>query len=460
MKNKPSQVGAEFADEYLGHEGPIAINVEDARYRYYQWLRKWFGFKQKEVTNKCPFYQSMVAGSLIILGSIVPIIIMKIIDIFILWPLSYIAPDFVDEFNTMAAKNKMVFSWAITLALLVIALIVGALLSSPILAWVGLVVHCIYAIPWIILTGLWLIITFLITEGLPWLFFGIGFIFEVIFAFIILLINFPWLSVLMWAMVFVAGFVVGSVMLVLLYKLGVWFFKSSFAAWIIRKSCDIREFRIRKRKEHKVKVHKRKYEKKRMRELKEVESGGWREPNETWNEILKAAFSLIWAGLKIFPGYPLKWFGYFIMGIVGVIIFVFECIGWFLGKVWDIIVVAWSLITETISNHCPPIDFVVEINERGDLIPRTNGAFRFMSESLESELFISSSDLPDGFKPSIAKGGRRATIRCTILSNHLEMAKKNRYKYASGELSEMAIDVYEIQDLEYNPGRVIKKKKK
>ncbi len=455
MKNKPSQVGAGFADEYLGHEETIVINVEDARYRYYQWLRKWFGLKKKEVTNKCPFYQSMAWGSLIMLASIVPIIIMKIIDIFILWPLSYIAPDFVDDFNETASKNKMVFSWLITIILMLIAAIVGTFLSTNILPWVGLVVHCIYAIPWIILASVWFLIAFLITEGLPWLFFGIGFLFEALFAFIILLINIPWLSVLMWAMVALAGIVAGCAMLVLLYKLGIWFFKSSFTAWIIRKSCDIREFRIMRRRKHKVKVHKRKYEKKRMRELKEV--GTWKEPNETWNEILKAAFSLIWAGLKIFPGYPFKWFGYVLETVVKAMILVFLGLGWFARKIWDVIVVVWSLITETISNHCPPIDFVIEINERGDLIPQLHGNFRFISKDLESDIFIRPSNLPAGFKPSIAKGGRRATIRCTILSNHLEIAKRNRYKYATG--SGIDIDVYEIQDLEYNPGRVIRKKK-
>lgn len=458
MNKKPSRVGAEFADEYLGHEGPIAINVEDARYRYYQWLRKWFGFKQKEVTNKCPFYQSMVAGSLIILASIVPIIIMKIIDIFILWPLSWVAPDFVDEFNERTSRSKMVFSWAVTLALLTIASIVGALLSSPILAWIGLVVHWIYSVPWIALVLTWLLIVFLVTDGIPWLFYGIGFIFEALFAFIIALINVPWLSVLMWFMVGLGALVGTAITMVLLYKLGVWFFKSTFTTWVIKKSCDIREFRIRRRKKHKIKVHKRKEKKIRMRELKEVEKGWeWKEPNEKWNEILMDAFSLIWAGLKIFPGYPFKWFGHVFMWVIGIIVYIALGLGWFGKRIWDIIVVVWSLVTETISNHCPPIDFVVGISEKGELIPRPSGNFRFKSMDLDNDILIKLSDLPDGFKPSIAKGGRRVTIRCTVRSSELEAAKRNRWKYGSDAVL-MDVDVYKIQNLLYIPYRTTKKK--
>ncbi len=456
MKNKPSRVGAGFADEYLGHEETIVMNVEDARYRYYQWLRGWFGFKQKEVTNKCPFYQSMFWGSLIMLASIVPIIIMKIIDIFILWPLSWIAPDFVDEFNTMMSKNKMVFSWIIFAVLMVIAGIVSIVLSTNILAWVGLVVHCIYAIPWIVLGSVWFLIAFLITEGLPWLFSGIGFILEWI---LITLINIPWLSFLMWAMVVLAGIVAGCAMLVLLYKLGVWFFKSSFTAWVIRKSCDVREFRIMRRRKHKVKVHKRKEGKKRMRELKKVEKGWeWKEPNEKWNEILMDAFSLIWAGLKIFPGYPFKLFGYVFKWIINGIVLVCLGIGWFGKKIWDIIVVIWSLITETISNHCPPIDFVVEINERVELNRRSDTRFRFTSMDLNNDIIINTTDLPNGFKARKVGDKSRVTIRCTVRSSELEMAKRNRYEYGSDAVL-ADVDVYKIQDLKYIPVRTIRKKK-
>lgn len=453
MKNKPSHVGAGFADEYLGHEENIVMNVEDARYRYYQWLRGWFGLRTKEATNKCPFYQFMFWGSLVMLASIVPIIIMKIIDIFVLWPLSWIAPDFVDEFNTTAAKSKMVFSWIITCILLIIAIIVGALLSSPILAWIGLVIHWIYAVPWLFTVGIWLGIVFLITDGIPWIFAGIVFVLEAIFAVIIALINVPWLSVLLWIMTSLGVIAGTAAVFVIFYKLIVWFFKSSFTAWVIRKSCDIREFRIRKGKEHKVKVHKRKKEKKKRKlELKEAKP--WKDPNERWDKILIPAFELIWAGLRIFPGYPLKWIAYVLILIFNGFVLVGLGLGWFGKKIWDIVVVVWSLITETISNHCPPIEFIVGISEEGELIPQSNGDFKFTSENVDGDILFAPSELPDGFKPSKAKNGRPATIRCTIRKTDLESAKRSIHVYGNYGNTK----VHEIQDLKYILHRTTRKK--
>lgn len=450
MKNKPSQIGVDFADEHLGHEGTIVMNVRDARYRYYQWLREWYGLGKKEATNKCPFYQFMFWGSMLMLASIVPIIIMKIIDIFVLWPLSWIAPDFVDDFNDTASKSKMVFSWIITAILTLIAAIMSAFLSSPILAWFGLIIHWLFAIPWLIAVATWLGVVFLVTEGIPWLFYGIGFVLEAIFAAIIAFINIHWLGVLLWIMMGLAVIVVFSVVFVLIYKLAVWFFKSSFTAWVIKKSCDVREFRIVKRKEHKVKVHKRKEENKRMKELKRQESetwaGGWKEPNEKWNEILMAAFSLIWAGLKIFPGYPLKLLGYGFRWIWRGIVLVEKGLEWIAKKIWDVIVVVWSLISETVSNHCPPIDFVVEISEKGELNRRSDARYRFTSENLGTDIIINTADLPDDFKPQKVGDKSQATIRCTVRKLDLDR-------------SYGGIDVFKIQDLKYVPVRTTRKKK-
>jgi hypothetical protein len=382
---------------------------------------------------------------------------MKIIDIFILWPLSWVAPKFVDDFNATASKSKMIFSWIITGIVMIFAILIGGLLSTNILAWFGLVVHWIFAVPWIIVVCIWLLIVFLVTTGIPWLFFGIGFVLEWLLAVIIAFINIPWLSVIMWIMVALGAIVGTTITMVLLYKIGVWFFKSSFVAWIIKKSCDVREFRIRRRRDHKVKVHKLKKEKIRMRELKEEETwgGGWREPNERWDKILVAGFSIVWAGLMIFPGYPFKLIGYGFKWIWAGIGLVESGLEWIAKKIWDVIVVVWSLITETISNHCPPIDFVVEISEKGKLVPRHNGNFRFTSMDLDNDIMINATDLPDGFKPFKAKDGRQATIRCTIKTSELEQAKRLYNKF--GTRSDL--DVFKIQDLTYVPTRVVRKKK-
>jgi hypothetical protein len=455
MKNKPSRVGWEFADAYLGHEKNIEMNVEDPRYRYYQWLRGWYGMGNKEVTNKCPFYQFMVFGSILMLASIIPIILMKIIDIFVLWPLSWVAPDFVDDFNKTASKSKMIFSWLVTCILMILAVLVGGLLSTNIVAWFGLVVHWIFAIPWIVAVLAWLGVAFLVTVGIPWLFTGSGFVLKWILAVIIAFINLPWLLVIVWFLSALAVIVGFSIIMILVYKISVWFFKSSFVAWIIRKSCDVREFRIRRRRDHKVKVHKLKKEKLRVRELKRLEEDTWKEPSEKWDKILIAAFTLIWQALKIFPGYPLKLIGRGFRLVWAGIGLIESGLEWIAMKIWDVIVVVWSIISETVSNHCPPIDFVVEISEKGELVPRPNGNFRFKSMDLDNDIMINVTDLPDDFKPFKAKDGRRATIRCTIKTSELEQSKRLYNKF--GTRSDL--DVFKIQDLTYVPTRVVRKKK-
>jgi hypothetical protein len=193
-----------------------------------------------------------------------------------------------------------------------------------------------------------------------------------------------------------------------------------------------------------------------MKELKRLEDEtGWKEPNERWDKILVAAFDLIWVGLKIFPGYPLKLIGRgFILigagiGLIGL------GLAWIGTKIWDVVVVVWSLITETISNHCPPIDFVVEISETGELVPRPSGNFRFQSENLDSDILIKLSDLPDDFKPFKAKDARQATIRCTIRKFDLEQSKRLYHGYGT----HTDLDVFKIQNLTYVPTRVTRKKK-
>ena len=49
MKNRPDKIGTELADKYLGHEDNIRMGIYDARYRYYQWLREWYGLHFPEL---------------------------------------------------------------------------------------------------------------------------------------------------------------------------------------------------------------------------------------------------------------------------------------------------------------------------------------------------------------------------------------------------------------------------
>jgi hypothetical protein len=477
--SKARRVGQGIADKYLGHEDNIPMSVQDARYRYYQWLREWYGFGKLEDTNKCPFYQFMFWGSILMLVSLIPIIIMKVLELVILKPLAWVVPVVIDDINEHINKSKMVSSWLISVSLFTITLMISRLFSGDFIFWAGLVIHWVFAAPIVILKLIWLGLGILFTEALPWLFWGIIFILSWIFdlfaAIIMHIINWPWAAIgifFLWAL----GCLIGAgVVLYIFFKIGVFIFKSRFSAWAIKKSCIIREAQIEKRKERRIRIAKTQKEKaearyqwerehraeveakeRRKREKKALK----RESKGKWKEFFSMAGEKIWAFLKVFPGwiFVAVWYVFKYIGL-GIVQFVMG-FAWVLEKIRDFFIIVWALLTETISNHCPPIDFVIDSSDTGRLKILDSREYIFECDNLNRTLLISNDLLPADFKAVNTKAGKKGSITCTVCTKELSARDRSyRYRYDYTNLL-YPVRVYEIQDIKYDLPKPRKKKVK
>ena len=475
--SKARRVGQGIADKYLGHEANIPMGVQDARYRYYQWLREWYGFGKQEDTNKCPFYQFMFWGSILMLVSLIPIIIMKILELVILKPLAWVVPVAIDDINEHINKSKMVASWIITICIFVILLAIGGLWSGEILFWFGLVIHWVFAVPILAVIGIWLGLGVLFTEVLPWLFWGIIWVFSWIFtifaACVMYIINWPWLAIgifFLWAFGCLIGF---AASLYIFYKIGVWLFKSKFAAWTIKKSCTIREAQIKKRKDRRIRIGnaqqvkaaaRLQWEREHQKEvdekarLKREKKALKRESKGKWKEFFSMVGEKLWAFLKVFPGWIFVALWY-IGKYIGLGFWEFGIrFGWVLEKVRDFFIIVWSLLTATISNHCPPIDFVIDSSDTGRLKIYDSKEYIFECDNYNRTLIISSDLLPARFKAVNTKAGKKGSITCTVCTKELD--EKQRYYTYHYDYTGLVypVRVYAIQDIKYDPPKPRKKK--
>jgi hypothetical protein len=473
--NRASKVGVKFADKYLGQEDNITMNVQDSRYRYYQWLREWYGMGKKEDTNKCPFYQFMFWGSMLMLISIVPIIIMKLIEVFILKPLSWVIPKTIDEINEQIDKSKMIASWIITAILLMLGLVINGIFSGNVLAWFGFVVHVIFSIPVAIVILLWLGFAWIFTEAIPWLFDGFIWLFSIIFeslwTFFILLFEIPWITIGFWFICGLGIMLATTIVIFLCFRIGILLFNSSFTKWIIKKSCIVRESQIERKKARKERIREARQEKLEARykwekehqeevekreELKREERAKKREDRNMWKEFFSGTLRNIWKGLVIFPGsiFIAIWLVLKCSGIgIG---FGAKAIGWVLEKIGGVFIVVWSLLTETVSNHCPPIDFVISVMDTGMLVKYRDNEHIFKCDNEDKTILITSDKLPKGFRLSKVKKGKHGFIRCTYCTKELNHWQ-SRYKYSDYSDLKNPVKVYEIQKLAYDPPKLRKR---
>jgi len=469
MNKNNRYIGRNIADKYLGHEDNIAMDVRDARYRYYQWLREWYGFGQKEATNKCPFYQFMFWGSLLMLVSIVPIIVMKIIEVFILKPLSWIIPTRIDKiYGKFIDKSKMVASWVITVFLVTGVLLLSSLFYSSALAWVGLVIHFIFVIPVGFLVVIWTALVWLFTVAIPWVFVGLVWLFSVVFSaigsFFLMLAAVNWAG-LGFGLLLLVGILVGSGLLgIILYKIGVWLFSCNLTKWAIKKSCKIRERQIEKKRKNKERRQqikhaeieaKFKWEEEHADEIEEqrILEADLREKRKestaNWLEFIDKILTVTGKILLVFPGSLFIGLWHVIRYIGIGFWIIIKGIGWCLQKVVDVFTIVWSLIFETISNHCPPIDFIFEIDDVGLLNPYKDN-YVFECDNEKNDIIIEKNQFPEGFKLSIAKKGKRGRIKCLLCTRDVEKAMRLKQNYNYYDSLEHPSPVYEVVELKYD----------
>jgi hypothetical protein len=367
----------------FGAEETIVMGVQDARYRYYQWLRSWYGMGEKAVTHKCPFYQFMFWGTLIMVTTF-PLFVLAYLIYGITKVIGLAAPSVPENFERLKNENPFVFSIMISLLIGAIIFFTSILFFSNGLAWLGFVVHCIFAAPLYILILLWLLIS--------WLGGVLGIFFVWIWS-LLVAVNWGLLGYVagMGLLYLVAFF--GS--LWLLYRLGVFLFNRGCFNFLIKKSCNYRENRRakinariaeRQERERLARLERDKYYKEHKEEI-DAKNLKREQGFEKWADTISKIFKpLIFVLEKV-----LMVIAYFFIGI-----------WWVIKKVGEIFYVLWHMITSTVSNHCPPIEFIQAYEDKGELINDLYNGFTLTGEK-KRKLFIEEKLLPKGFKVRTGK---------------------------------------------------------
>lgn len=479
--SKSLRFGAEIADKYLGQEDVIKMNTRDARYRYYQWLREWYGFGKREATNKCPFYQFMFWASLLMLVSIIPIVFMKLVEVFIFKPLSWVVPDWVEGIEEKMSQSKMMSSWFITILTFLIVMIVAGLFTSNVLAWAGLVLHWIFALPAIIVAILYVFLKWFIIEAIPtlayWIWTALVFVGDILAQAFMYFIAIDWGILFLWLAGVFGGLIVVGIVVISFYKLTTWFFESKFYKWIIKESCKVREDRIDKKEKRREEIRdtqrkkleeqwkweeEHKDEIEAERKLEEEKAQKRQESFDEWVDFLKGISKNVWKGLVIFPGSIFIGIWYVFKYVFIVVAYVFKAIWWILKRIGDFFVIVWSLITETISNHCPPIDFIFDVNDTGILKYYKNGEYIFKCDNESYTIILDSSDKKTSevakenkivFDSKKLKDGKKGTISCSIRTADYQTIQNETYSvyYAYYYDLKNAAPVYELYKLKLDP---------
>lgn len=361
----------------FGQEKPIQMSVSDPRYRYYQWLRSWFGMGERLVTNKCPFYQFMFFGSLLMVATF-PLFIFAYIIYGVTKIIGIFAPSVPEQFENLKDENPFVFSTVISFLAGSISLLLSLLFLDNAIFWVGYVIHCIFAAPVVILWLVW--------EIISWICITFGLLFVWIWG-LLVAIN--------WGML---GYILGIGLLYLLcvvvtfwvlYRIAVFLFNRGFFNIFIKKSCKVRDERQAKKRARLAerrrlaalaKAEQDKYYKEHKEEI-DAKNAKRQESAERWFKTIAKFLT------------PLRWV---IQGIVYVLVGIGVSIWWFIKKIGEIIYVIWHMITSTVSNHCPAIEFLETFEDEGDFIPNRFGGGYI--DGKNNRLHVDSEVLSEKFK--------------------------------------------------------------
>ena len=448
---------AEFADKHLGVEKPIRMETGDARYRYYQWLRSWYGMGQREATNKCPFYQFMFWGSLLLVATSPLFIWMKLLYWIVAKPIGFLFPEWIEDLDDQIAKSPMVASLLTFLGTFVGLLLISIFSKPIVLSWLGYIIHWIFAVPVFAIQLVWL--------GIKYVGISIAWIFTNLWG---LLVATNWSGlgyVLGVGLLWLVGF---GLAVVVLYYVATFLFNRGVFNIFVRKSCEVRENRIKKRNERiakkrelrlKREMEQREYEKEHAEEIK-AEKARLRkkakEREEFWTKNIETAYKVIKPiGLSI----------YYVI-FVPIIYFV-KAILWVLRKIGDFFVIIWSLITETISNHCPPIDFVYqsEVNEGVLNLSKNNPQYYVVYDRVDERDYVIPKKLLVDYAKELTINGDKPLVHgrpvkgvFEIRTSDDENIRRERYHHYYGWWLEFRNPklVHEIISLK----RVVKRKPK
>lgn len=398
----------------FGQEDSIVMSVKDVRYRYYQWLRSWFGLREKTVTHKCPFYQFLFWGSLLMIASFPFFIVANLILLFSK-VIGVIFPFIPNILKEAKKSSPIVFSFLVPSSTIITITLLFMVFSINFLLWFGFVIHFIFGFPVGVIILLW--------KLLVWLGGLLGTFFSWIWS---LLVAVNWgliLYVFGMGMLYLLGI---AVAVWLLYRVALFLFNRGCFNILIKKSCEYREKRQKRNNEKLAKQIEEKrlakqkliqqeieYNLKHKKENEEKEKRMY-ESLDKWFKILNTIFkSITWPIGKLF------WL--VAMLFVGI---------WFLiKKVGEIFYVIWHMITSTVGNHCPPIDFIETFVEEGTLHKTIHGLnakrYIYIFEGKDEYLNIEEEQFPKNFKSKAGKN--KVVIDYNIIKGYRDY---NRYRVA------------------------------
>lgn len=382
-----------IAENAFGVEEEITMDVEDPIVRYYQWLRAYFGLTPRYNVHKCPFYQFLTWGSLFMI-SLFPLVVAAVIfEKLILNPIGYFWPRCKENFY--ASKENI---GTIPMSTIIVTIITGLLmlLFTNGLWYTGFAIFIIFSAPAYIVYYIGYALIYFIMTIIP-------FIWSV-------LVSITWSAVII-PFAMGMGILLGAcVVFYLLYKIFSIIFKSKAFKVFIDKSCKIRDRMLKKYKE------KRKATKRKIVERKKPVAEKYVKP--------KIKIKLDWLVKAV------EYIFRPIILLVAAILFVFGTIGKFIS-------IAFRIVTQTVSNHCPKMVFtssysgIFEVNKYGSYIEikRTEYDDRFgVDQAIDNRL------LPKNFK--VKKKSGLVRMNCTVQHNDehylgatLEIIKINNIKY-------------------------------
>lgn len=316
----------------------IIMNVEDPRYRYFQWLRRWYGFKELNKTHKCPFYQFMAWGSIALIV-LFPLLVISHVLYYINYPIISLIPfGFKEKVKKLRKEEKFEFLYSMigcTFVFGIITILIFAAHPLKVLYYIGLVIFFVFSIPYAIL--------YFVGMAFSYLWKGLVIIFNYIVGFFVG-VNYISVFTIFWKGLLCLIF--SAIAIWLIYRISLIIFRSKLFKNFITWACEKREQRLERLKQEE-KERKKREEKLR---LEEMEDPKYIEKERLFKEKLKRRGEIVENVFSIIT-FPFVLIFDYILGPT------FKVIGIIFSKIWAVIVVIFSMTSQFVSNHCPPIDF-------------------------------------------------------------------------------------------------------
>lgn len=161
-----------IADKF-GKEEPIVMTTEDPRYIYYNWIVRFFGMTPYYgALNKCPMYQTIFWGSMLLLVISPFLLLGKITEVLIGYPIIALY-GIIDVYNEKIGKMsgiKRLLMYNLVLGIILATGLLFIKVVSPlkIIMFFGLTITVMMAIPAFLAVLAYMGLSFILTFDYPW----------------------------------------------------------------------------------------------------------------------------------------------------------------------------------------------------------------------------------------------------------------------------------------------------